>query len=38
MIETTKLPARELDRLALALRTARERRDPIAPLTEVSPT
>lgn len=37
MLEMTKLPARELDRLALALRTARERRDPIAPLTEVLP-
>jgi 2-keto-4-pentenoate hydratase len=37
MLEITTLPARELDRLALALRGARERRDPIAPLTEVLP-
>ena len=37
MLEMTTLPARELDRLALALRAARERRDPIAPLTEALP-
>jgi 2-keto-4-pentenoate hydratase len=37
MLEITTLPTRELDRLALALRTAHERRTPIAPLTEVLP-
>jgi 2-keto-4-pentenoate hydratase len=37
MINTT-LPSNELDRYALALRTARERRVPIAPLTESEPT
>jgi 2-keto-4-pentenoate hydratase len=37
MLEMTTLPVQELDRLALALRAARERREPIAPLTEALP-
>lgn len=37
MLEMTTLPTHELDRLAITLRAARERREPIAPLTEVLP-
>jgi len=37
MVEMTTLTTHEVDRLALALRAARERREPIAPLTEVVP-
>jgi 2-keto-4-pentenoate hydratase len=37
MLAITTLPAHELDRLARALHDARERREPIAPLTETLP-
>ncbi|HTP20290.1 MAG TPA: 2-keto-4-pentenoate hydratase, partial [Solirubrobacteraceae bacterium] len=37
MIETTTLTPQDLDRLALALQVARDRREPIAPLTETLP-